>query len=240
MQVFRVTGPRALYEEDPSWRLAVGRTRQSTLGQHAVEILRGNDVRQLATESLQLLEIVGFGSRRLHNGADPHRPGAVGRVQFDIELSRLPVDLGDFRGGVNFDAVVSAKLFDQFRQRVGLGAIVGRDLRGDGRLTREVSAEFSRLLDKHHIVTAAGRGARRRQAGQTASDDEYGGVDLFVERLGDADLPQLRQTHAQVVIREHLGVFLVLGMTPDDQFAHCGALDGDLVAETELLDLRSL
>ena len=111
--MLRVPGAGALHEEHALRSLPVGRSPERAGGEHPIELLGGDDVVQPASEVLEFLEIVGMRPGGLDDRADPEALGAVGSLQLDVELPRLPLDTDDVRRREHADPGVRANLLHQ-------------------------------------------------------------------------------------------------------------------------------
>ncbi len=198
----------------------------------------GDYVRGLAvSQMIELGSIVGLESGGLHNGA-----GLEGLpvLQGDIVHSGRTCCLLDLGTGEDLDLRVPLDLLDPVFQSGVLQVAVGGSLRVELVQLVQHAAQRGLLLHEAHFVARLGRFDGRCHPGDAAAHHQHGLVYLGLERLGDLGLAGPGTAHAQVVLGQHLGVFVVRRMAPDYVLSDIHALeeDGRVVSENVHLDTR--
>ena len=211
-----VTGTGALDEGDLPGRLAIARTGDPTGGDHLLQLDIGDHVgRCCVAEVVKTVRVVRFPASGLDDGANPELTARSVGLQFDVELPGLTADTRDRRLGVDRDVFVLLHLCDEGGQIDSLRIPVGRFVRYTAGEPAHPAAKLRLLLDEHHLTSDSGGVEGRRNSGHSPPDHHEGPVNLLLEGDRDLDLPGLDDTHPEVILGHHLGVFVVRFVTPD-------------------------
>jgi len=225
-----VSRSTTLQERDAANLLAVGRTRDlAALLDHLLQLDVPHDVFEVGVG--QVAPVLRLPSGRLDDGAGAEGVqdlAVAGGAQRHVEQSGGPRDLGGTRRCVHLDPIVRADRVDQgFDSRL-LEIVIGRLRRDRPVLLRQPATQLGGLFDEPDVVPCAGRLQRRGQARDPAADHQEGLVDglLGPERLQQLHLLDLRDVHAEVVLRHHLRVLVVRRLAPH-HVVHQGQLLDD-------------
>ena len=122
-------------------------------------------------------------------------------------------------GPVNFDVRVALQLENPAIEIDGLQIAVGRMLGELSLAGAKPAAEFGLFLDQHDSVPCAAGFPRGSHTAGSASDNEEGSLGGDLGGLPNLNLERPRDSHAQVILSEHLRVFVAGFVAPNDQLA---------------------
>jgi hypothetical protein len=162
---------------------------------------------------LELGGIVGLESGGLHYGADLE---SLPVLQGDVVHPRRAGRLLDLRAGVDFDLRIALDLLDPGVEAGVLQIAIGRGLGIELMQLVQHATQDGFSLHQADVIAGPGGLDRRGHSGHATADHEDGLVDLGFKWLGYRRLPRPGTAHAEVVLGQHLRIFVVRRVAPDD------------------------